>query len=86
MTNVTCKDEWLPFGITVDPISRLVLPIDRRTSQESKALHDWTLPIALCVGARALVTDAVDGFKTATDEVEVQHQVCKAYVVRNTEA
>jgi hypothetical protein len=32
-----------------------------------------------------LVTDDADGFKTVADEVGVQHQVCKAHVLRNTE-
>jgi hypothetical protein len=32
-----------------------------------------------------LVTDDADGFKTVADSVGVQHQVCKAHVLRNTE-
>jgi hypothetical protein len=31
------------------------------------------------------MTDDADGFKTVVDEVGVQHQVCKAHVLRNTE-
>jgi len=34
------------------------------------------------VGATVLVTDDADGFKTVADEVGVQHQVCKAHVLR----
>jgi uncharacterized cupin superfamily protein len=37
------------------------------------------------VGATVLVTDDADGFKTVADSVGVQHQVCKAHVLRNTE-
>jgi hypothetical protein len=37
------------------------------------------------VGATVLVTDDADGFKTVADEVGVQHQICKAHVLRNTE-
>lgn len=37
------------------------------------------------MGANVLVTDDADGLKTIADEVGVQHQVCKAHVVRNTE-
>jgi len=33
-----------------------------------------------------LVTDDADGFKTVADEVGVQHQICTAQVLRNTEA
>ena len=38
------------------------------------------------MGATVLVTDDADGFETVADEVGVQHQVCKAHVLRNTEA
>ncbi len=33
-----------------------------------------------------LVTDDADGLKTVADEVGVQHQICKAHVLRNTDA
>ena len=46
---------------------------------------EWIEPIAKSVGANVLVTDDADGFKTVADEVGVQHQVCQAHVVRNTE-
>ncbi len=40
LTSVKCKGEWLPLGITVDPISELALTIDARASQDIKALQD----------------------------------------------
>ena len=86
LTSVKCKGEWLPLGITVDAISGLALPIDALSAEDSKALQDWIEPIAKSVGATVLVTDDADGFKTVADEVGVQHQVCKAHVLRNTEA
>src|SRR5438128_12229722 len=63
----------------------LALTIDALTAEDSKALKDWIEPIAKSVGATVLVTDDADGFKTVADEVGVQHQVCKAHVLRNTE-
>jgi transposase-like protein len=86
LTSVKCKGEWLPLGITVDPISGLALTIDALPAQDIKALQDWIEPIAKSVGASVLVTDDADGFKTVADEMGVQHQVCKAHVLRNTEA
>ena len=85
LTSVKCKGEWLPLGITVDPISGLALTIDALAAEDIKALQDWIEPIAKSVGATVLVTDDADGFKTVADEVGVQHQVCKAHVLRNTE-
>ncbi len=86
LTSVKCKGEWLPLGITVDPISGLALTIDALPAEDIKALKQWIEPIATSVGAQVLVTDDADGFKTVADEVGVQHQVCKAHVLRNTEA
>lgn len=86
LTSVKCKGEWLPLGITTDPTSGLALTIDALAAQDIKALKDWIEPIAKSVGAEVLVTDDADGFKTVADEVGVQHQICKAHVLRNTEA
>jgi transposase-like protein len=86
LTSVKCKGEWLPLGITVDPMSGVALTIDALSAQDIKALQEWIEPIAKSVGATVLVTDDADGFKTVADEVGVQHQVCKAHVLRNTEA
>ena len=46
---------------------------------------EWSEPIAKSVGANVLVTADADGFKTVADEVGVQHQVCKAHVLRTTQ-
>jgi len=46
LTSVKCKGEWLPLGITVDPISGLALTIDALPAQDIKALQDWIEPIA----------------------------------------
>jgi hypothetical protein len=40
LTSVKCKGEWLPLGITVDPISGLALTIDALAAQDIKALQD----------------------------------------------
>jgi transposase-like protein len=85
LTSVKCKGEWLTLGITVDAISGLALTIDALSAEDSKALTEWIEPIAKSVGATVLVTDDADGFKTVADEVGVQHQVCKAHVLRNTD-
>jgi transposase-like protein len=85
LTSVKCKGEWLPLGITVDPISGLALTIDALSAEDTKTLTAWIEPIAKSVGAQVLVTDDADGFKTVADEVGMEHQVCKAHVLRNTE-
>ena len=59
------------------------MPSQRKIARRGS---EWIEPIAKSVGAQVLVTDDADGFKTVADEVGVQHQVCKAHVLRNTEA
>jgi hypothetical protein len=86
LTSVKCQGEWLPLGITVAPLSGLALTIDALAAQDIDALKAWIEPIAKSVDAQILVTDDADGFKTVADEVGLQHQVCKAHVLRNTES
>jgi transposase-like protein len=85
LTSVKCNGEWLPLGVTVDPISGLALTIDALSAEDTQTLKEWIEPIAKQVGAMVLVSDDADSFKTIADEVGVQHQVCKAHVLRNTE-
>src|SRR6266404_80019 len=85
LTSVKCKGEWLPLGITVDPISGLALTIDALSAEDTKTLKELIEPIAKSVVAEVLVTDDADGENPVADEVGVQHQVCKAHVLRNTE-
>jgi transposase-like protein len=40
LTSVKCKGEWLPLGITVDPISGLALTIDALAAEDIKTLKD----------------------------------------------
>ena len=85
LTSVKCKGEWLTLGISVDAINGLALTIDALTAEDSQALQEWIEPIAKSVEATVLGTDDADGFKTVADEAGLQHQVCKAHVLRNTD-
>jgi hypothetical protein len=73
------------LGITVDALTGLALSIDALSAEDAKSLQNWIEPIAKSVGASVLVTDDADGFKTVADETGMQHHVCKAHVLRNTE-
>ena len=55
-------------------------------AEDAATLKAWIEPIAASVGARVLVSDDADGFKTVADELGLLHQVCKSHVKRNTEA
>ncbi len=85
LTGVKCKGEWLSLGITVDAQEGIALTVDIMDDGSAQRLKEWVGKVADAVGAQVLVTDDADGFKTAADENGMEHQVCKAHVLRNTE-
>ncbi len=86
LTYVKCMGKWLSLGLTVDPISGLVLTVDALSKEDADTLREWMGPIAQTVGAEIVVTDDADGFKGVADKLGMEHQVCKAHVERNTDA
>jgi hypothetical protein len=85
VTSVKCRGQWLPLGLSVDPLTGMVLSVDRLPNAEAQTLRTWLAPLARAVGAELLVSDDADPFKTAADELGLAQQVCKAHVVRNTD-
>ena len=59
--------------------------MDELSGEEAEMLKEWIEPIATAVGAEILITDDADGFKMVADELELDHQVCKSHLKRNTE-
>jgi hypothetical protein len=80
------RGRWLPLGLSVDPLTGVVLSVDRLPNAEAQTLQTWLAPIAQAVGAEILVSDDADAFKTMADDLGLDHQVCKAHVVRNTDS
>src|SRR5207253_1595862 len=85
LTSVKCAGQWLHLGLSVDSLSGMTLTIDEVSAEDAASLKAWIEPIAQSVGAEVLVTDDADGFKTAADDLGLDHQVCKSHVKRNTE-
>ena len=86
LASVKCQGEWLTVGVSVDALGGAALTVDVLDSGEAADLVAWLEQVAGAVGAELLVTDDADGFKTAADATGLVHQVCKAHVVRNTDA
>lgn len=86
VTSVKCRGKWLALGLSVDPLTGLVLTVDRLPAEDAQLLETWLKPIATAVGAQLLVSDDADSFKTVADQLGLDQQVCKAHVVRNTDA
>jgi transposase-like protein len=86
LTSVKCNGEWLPLGLAVDDTSGLVLTVDRLSAEDAEAIKEWLDPVAEAVDAELLVSDDADAFKSVANDLELEHQVCKGHVRRNTEA
>jgi hypothetical protein len=85
LTSVKCQGEWLQLGLTVDDTTGLVLTVDELPAEDAEALKEWLEPILEAVHGRLLVSDDADAFKTVSNNLGVDHQVCKGHVKRNTE-
>jgi transposase-like protein len=86
LTSVKCNGEWLPLGLTVDDTTGLVLTVDVLLAEDAETIKEWLEPVVEAVGAELLVSDDADGFKVMTNDLGLEHQVCKGHVKRNTEA
>jgi transposase-like protein len=86
LTSVKCHGEWLTLGLITNDVRGTVLNINLMASEEAEALTAWIAPVAEALGVELLVSDDADGFKQVADALDLQHQVCKSHVVRNTEA
>jgi transposase-like protein len=85
LTSVKCAGKWLHLGISVDAIAGLALTIAELAAEDANTLKEWMEPIVRSVGAHILVTDDADALKNVADELELEQQVCKSHVKRNTE-
>jgi transposase-like protein len=86
LTSVKVNGQWLTLGLTVDDLSGLVLTIDDLSGEDAETLQEWLDPIAKAVEAKILVTDDADALKSPADGLDVDQQVCKGHVQRNTAA
>jgi hypothetical protein len=86
LTSVKCKGHWVEVGVSVDAVGGAVVSVDLLPGSDTATLSGWVQELAQAVGATVLVSDDADAFKTAGRQAGLSHQVCKAHVVRNTDA
>jgi hypothetical protein len=53
LTSVKCRGHWLSLGLSVDPLSGLVLSVDRLPGEDAQMLKTWLAPIATAGGQAA---------------------------------
>lgn len=82
-THIKCKGEDRIMAVATAILTGE--PLDFEIVQSESALHaeQWIRDIARVVSAEILVTDDADGLKTVPDDLDLQHQICRAHVNRN---
>jgi transposase-like protein len=86
LTSVRCSGKWLPLGLAVDDTDGTTLTVDLLPGEDAETLKEWLDPVLEATGAQLLVTDDADSFKQVADAQDLEHQICKSHVQRNTEA
>lgn len=82
-TRVKCQGRELVVGVAVDDQTGMVLTIDLLDDETAHSQLSWLREIAEAVGAEVLISDDADALKTVSDELGLNHQVCRAHVTEN---
>jgi transposase-like protein len=91
--SVSCSDgegRKVPIGITIDASNGLILTIDeldRTTTQDAATLKQWLLHIANAVGAKVIISPAIETSATETaleqiaQDLGIEHKVCSGHAI-----
>jgi len=82
-THVKCKGEDKIVAVATAILTGEPLDFEIVQSESALQAERWIRDIARMVGAEILVTDDADGLKTVADDLDLQHQICRAHVNRN---
>jgi transposase-like protein len=83
LTRVQCKGQNLVVGVVVDDLSGIELAVDILDDESAETILAWLAKVVDLIGAEVLVTDDADAFKIVTEELELDHQICRAHVTKN---
>jgi transposase-like protein len=69
---------------SIDVMSGLTLEVEVLPGEDERTIVRYVSRMAKLTGAKVLVTDDADAFKTAADAFGLKHQICQQHVVPNT--
>lgn len=79
-TQVKLKGNGVTVGFLTDPESGQIVGMEILASREGEELARWIRQAAQHFGAKVLVSDDLDAYKSVAEELGLSHQVCLAHV------
>lgn len=83
---VKVKGQEVGVQVVVDDATGELLGLEIIASESTAAIVEVVRAVAQQVEAEVLVSDDLDAYKGAADELQVEHQICRSHVKRNVEA
>lgn len=82
-TYVVCNRQEVTIAVALDALAGDVLDIELVDSESADGLRSFLLQLQAEYGMQVLVSDDQDSYKALTDELGVEHSICRAHVNRN---
>lgn len=82
VTRVQCQGASLVVGVAVDDLTGIELSIAILDDETAETQLAWLQELTDVVGAEVLVSDDADALKTVTDELGLEHQICRRHVTQ----
>jgi transposase-like protein len=85
-TYLKVKGQEVGVQVVVDDQDGELLGLEIIVSESTEAIVEVVRAVAKQVKAKVLVSDDLDAYKRAADELALEHQICRSQVKRNVDA
>ena len=85
-TYLKVKGQEVGIQVVVDDQDGELLGLEIIVSESTEAIVEVVRAVAKQVKAKVLVSDDLDAYKRAADELALEHQICRSHVKRNVDA
>jgi transposase-like protein len=82
-TYVICHGEQVTVAVALDAIAGDVLEVDLVDGESVEGLRSFMAQLQTEFGIEALISDDQESYKILSDELGIEHGVCRAHVNRN---
>lgn len=78
-TEVKLSGNGVTLGFLTDPSTGEIVGMEVLTSREGEEVGRWILEAAKQFGAKVLVSDELESYKSAAEQAGLEHQLCLAH-------
>lgn len=82
-TYVICRGAQVTVAVALDAVAGDVLEVDLVEGESVAALRPFLAQLQAAFGIEALISDDQESYKVLSDELGMEHGVCRAHVNRN---